>query len=107
MLEHRANHLLGKPCVALDYALTAYWGEVISVSESYRVTLKYYHGVGHGYRTKEFFHGRVWSTSPYDDNVMNPEESPFFNRAAVIRFFKRVVLPNMRLRIVGKESGNC
>lgn len=90
----RPTSLLGKPCVALDYQLTAYWGQCISVSESYRVTLKYYRGIGKGWKTKEFHHFRVWETATYESKC--PEDSPFFDRKAVIRVFKLTVIDYAR-----------
>ena len=95
MKTHRTTNLLGKACVALDYELTAYWGRVIAVSSSYRVTLQYYGGTGIGWLQKEFYHWRVWPVSPYDDSASSPEASIFKDRCAVKRFFRNFVLPRV------------
>ena len=96
MKKHRANNLLEKACVALDYELTAYWGQVIAVSASYRVTLKYYGGTGIGWTQKEFCHWRVWPVSPYNDDDASSEQSIFKDRRAVKRFFRSFVIPRVR-----------
>ena len=92
MRMHRATKLLGKACVAVDYELTAYWGQVISVSASHRITLKYYAGITKGWQTKEFYHFRVWS-------VDDAEGYEFIDRKAVLAYFKTHVLRYIRGRL--------
>ena len=102
-LTHRANALLGKPCVALDYELTVYWGKVIEVSEDFRVTLQYYHSLQKGWQTKEFYHWRVaeikhWRvdpSAPFKNKEISPKDTPD-NREIVKRFFKIRILPDAR-----------
>lgn len=99
----RPSSLLGKPCVALDYELTAYWGQCIAVSASYRVTLKYYAGIGKGWQTKEFHHIRVWATDI--DDSLRSEDSPFFNRQSVYDYSYRsarwaIAMEDLNLRRV-------
>ena len=88
MHTHRANRLIGRPCVALDYELTAYWGQCIAVSEAYRVTLRYYAGTEKGWQTKTFYHGRV--LDPEANDVVLPD------RCAVCYYFKMRHIPFLK-----------
>ena len=80
--------------------LTAYMGDSASaVSAGFQGDAQIsMAGVGKGWQTKEFYHWRVTSVNPYEDDLPYPEweHSPFRDREAVKQFFKIRILPSAR-----------
>ena len=84
---------VGGEAIAVDYQLTVYWGQVISISETGFVTLKYYAGVTKGYKTKEFHPYRCYG-NPYDER--QPPNGHLQTWHSVMVHFREYVIPKLK-----------
>ena len=84
---------VGGRAIAVDYQLTVYWGEVIAISATGYVTLKYYAGETKGYKTLQFHPYRCYG-NPYDEK--QPPNGHLQTRYSVLEHFHQYVIPNLK-----------
>ena len=88
---------VGGWAIAIDYELTVYWGQVISISETGIVTLKYivYVGSEVRHRTKDFHPYRCYG-DVYTNNDKAPPNGHLHTKYSVIEHFKNYVIPKLK-----------
>ena len=91
-LQSVAVHV-GGYAIGIDYKLTVYWGQVISIDKNGLVTLKYYAGEGIGCETVELHPYRCIG-DPYDE--VYPENGHLRTRYSVLEHFKHYIIPKLK-----------
>ena len=84
---------VGGEAIAIDYQLTAYWGEVSAISQRGVVTITYYAGFPNGFKTKEFHPYRCWG-DPFDEESF--PNGFLETRYSVLVHFKQYVIPKLK-----------
>ena len=86
---------VGGYAIGIDYKLTVYWGQVISIDRNGLVTLKYYAGEGIGYKT-ETFHPYRCIGDPYEYSEAGPQNGHLHCWESVIVHFRHYVIPKLK-----------
>ena len=100
-IEFRHSYLqyvgvrVGGHAIGIDYELTVYWGQVIEITETGFVTLKYYAGVDEGYK-RQVFHPYRCVGDPYEYSETGPRNGHLHCWDSVIAHFRHYVIPKLK-----------